>query len=165
MNADHLASERVTQDVLLLCGEPDTFQAPFLTRAQAKALAAARSVTVRIFTQAEHADQDCQMGNLDLACPCLPRGLQQSQPKPTGSLSRLCCRGATSPVSRTGCPGHPDSGSQPGHPSLLMPSRTWHKPTHGLGRHGRSATPAARPRARAGGDDGILGVIHPHCPI
>jgi pimeloyl-ACP methyl ester carboxylesterase len=68
MNADHLDSGRVTQDVLLLCGENDAFQPPVLTRAQEEALTGVRSVRVRTFTAAEHADQHCQMGNLDLAC-------------------------------------------------------------------------------------------------
>jgi Phosphatidylglycerol lysyltransferase, C-terminal len=36
---------------LLVCGEHDSFQPPSPTRAQAKALTAARSVTVRMFTQ------------------------------------------------------------------------------------------------------------------
>lgn len=76
MNADHLGSGRVTQDVLLLAGEHDSFQPPSLTRAQATALTAARSVTVRVFTEAEHADQHCQMGNLDLACGVLVDWLQ-----------------------------------------------------------------------------------------
>ena len=76
MNANHLGSERVTQDVLLLCGEHDTFQPPSLTRTQAAALTAANSVSVRMFTQAEHADQHCQMGNLDLACRVLTHWLQ-----------------------------------------------------------------------------------------
>lgn len=68
MNATHLGSERVTQDVLLLSGEHDRFQPPVLTRTQDGALTNARSVTVRTFTKAEHADQHSQMGNLDLAC-------------------------------------------------------------------------------------------------
>lgn len=68
MNAEHLGSDRVTQDVLLCCGEHDTFQPPILTRRQAEALTSARSVQVRTFTTAEHADRHCQMGNLDLAC-------------------------------------------------------------------------------------------------
>jgi pimeloyl-ACP methyl ester carboxylesterase len=76
MNATHLASERVTQDVLLLCGEHDAFQPPILTRAQAAALTAARSVTLRMFTKAEQADQHCQMGNLDLACRVLTEWLR-----------------------------------------------------------------------------------------
>ena len=82
MNAEHLGSERVTQDVLILCGEHDRFQPPVLTRAQAQALTAARSVTVRTFTRAEHADQHCQMGNLDLACRVVTEWLQTSKPRP-----------------------------------------------------------------------------------
>ena len=76
MNAGRLGSERVTQDVLLLCGEHDAFQPPSLTSAQAQALTAAYSVTLRMFTAAEHADQHCQMGNLDLACRVLTEWLQ-----------------------------------------------------------------------------------------
>lgn len=68
MNAAHLGSDRVTQDVLLCCGEHDAFQPPVLARRQAAALSAARSLSVRLFTAAEGADQHCQMGNLDLAC-------------------------------------------------------------------------------------------------
>ncbi|MBB5750319.1 alpha/beta fold hydrolase [Micrococcus sp. TA1] len=76
MNARHLGSERVRQDVLLMCGEHDAFQPPALARAQALALTAARSLTVRTFTAAEHADQHCQMGNLDLACRVLTTWLR-----------------------------------------------------------------------------------------
>ncbi|MGD8202292.1 alpha/beta hydrolase family protein [Ornithinimicrobium sp. W1679] len=76
MNAEHLGSDRVTQDVLLMCGEHDSFQPPSLTTAQAQALTSARSVTVRMFTEAEHADQHCQMGNLDLACDVLTAWLR-----------------------------------------------------------------------------------------
>jgi pimeloyl-ACP methyl ester carboxylesterase len=68
MNAEHVGSERVTQRVLLLSGEHDAFQPPMLARAQAAALVNAREVVLRAFTAAEHADQHCQMGNLDLAC-------------------------------------------------------------------------------------------------
>jgi hypothetical protein len=69
----------VSQDVLLLCGEHDSFQPPALTAAQAQALTAARSVTVRMFTAGEDADQHCQMGNLDLACRVLTGWLQHPQ--------------------------------------------------------------------------------------
>lgn len=68
MNTEHLSSDRVTQDVLLLTGENDTFQPPILAHKQAGALVNARSVDIRMFTEAEHADSHCQMGNLDLAC-------------------------------------------------------------------------------------------------
>ncbi|MFI7493322.1 alpha/beta hydrolase family protein [Kocuria sp. M4R2S49] len=76
MNAGHLDSGRVRQDVLLMCGEHDAFQPPSLTRAQAQALTAARNVTTRMFTQAEQADQHCQMGNLELACQVLTTWLR-----------------------------------------------------------------------------------------
>lgn len=81
MNPDHLASARVTQDVLVLVGEHDAFQPPMLARAQVTALTSARSVTVRTFTAAEHADQHCQMGNLDLACRVVTGWL--ADPRPT----------------------------------------------------------------------------------
>jgi pimeloyl-ACP methyl ester carboxylesterase len=80
MNPDHLDSDRVTQDVLLLSGEHDAFQPPAYTRAQAEALTAARSVTVRTFSAAEHADQHCQMGNLSLACDVLTEWMTRDRP-------------------------------------------------------------------------------------
>lgn len=66
------------RDVLLMCGEHDSFQPPALTRAQARALTGARSVAVRTFTKAEHADRHCQMGNLDLACNVLTGWLRDA---------------------------------------------------------------------------------------
>ncbi|MFE7630379.1 alpha/beta hydrolase family protein [Kocuria sp. NPDC057446] len=92
MNAGHLDSGRVRQDVLLMCGEHDAFQPPALARAQARALTGARSVTTRMFTRAEQADQHCQMGNLELACQVLTTWLSSagvsvddSGPWPTAS--------------------------------------------------------------------------------
>jgi hypothetical protein len=82
MNAGHLGSERVTQRVLLCCGEHDRFQPPALTRRQAAALTSARSVQTRIFTAAEHADSHCQMGNLDLACRVVTTWLRDGSVQP-----------------------------------------------------------------------------------
>ncbi|MCB0705489.1 MAG: alpha/beta fold hydrolase [Saprospiraceae bacterium] len=67
MNKTHLHSELITQDVLLMTGEHDAFQPPKLLYKQQEALVNAQSVTTRIFTKEEHADQHCQMGNVDLA--------------------------------------------------------------------------------------------------
>jgi pimeloyl-ACP methyl ester carboxylesterase len=67
MNKHHINSAKVTQDVLLVGGENDTFQPPKLLYKQRDALTNARSVTTRVFTKAEHADMHCQMGNLNLA--------------------------------------------------------------------------------------------------
>jgi pimeloyl-ACP methyl ester carboxylesterase len=77
MNPIHLGSERVTQRVLLLSGEHDAFQPLKLTRAQADALVNAKEVAVRVFTAAEHADQHCQMGNLELACGVVTEWLRR----------------------------------------------------------------------------------------
>jgi pimeloyl-ACP methyl ester carboxylesterase len=85
MNAEHLGSWRVTQEVLLMSGAGDVFQPPSLTRAQTKALTAARSVVVRTFTKGEHADQHCQIGNLALACDVLTDWLRcRAHASPTG---------------------------------------------------------------------------------
>jgi pimeloyl-ACP methyl ester carboxylesterase len=82
MNAEHLGSGRVTQDVLLCCGAHDAFQPAVLTRHQAEALTSARSVQVRTFTADEHADTHCQMGNLDLACRVVTTWLRDGSVPP-----------------------------------------------------------------------------------
>jgi pimeloyl-ACP methyl ester carboxylesterase len=84
MNAEHLGSDRIKQDVLLCCGEHDAFQPAILTRCQAKALTSARSVQVRMFTAAEHADTHCQMGNLELACSVVATWLREGRIPPVG---------------------------------------------------------------------------------
>jgi pimeloyl-ACP methyl ester carboxylesterase len=66
MNAAHVGSERVRAPALLMIGAKDRFQPPVLGRLQAAALTGA-PVTVRVFTEAEHAAGHCQMGNLPLA--------------------------------------------------------------------------------------------------
>ncbi len=67
MNKEHLNSARVTQDVLLIGGENDTFQPVKLLYKQRDALVNASSVTTRVFTEAENADNHVQLGNLNLA--------------------------------------------------------------------------------------------------
>lgn len=67
MNKDHLNSQLIDQDVLLFTGENDAFQPPVLLKKQTDALVNARSVTTRIFRKSEHADQHCQIGNVELA--------------------------------------------------------------------------------------------------
>ena len=80
MNKEHLHSELVDQDVLLLGGEHDAFQPIKLVHKQEKALTNARSVATRIFTQAEHADQHCQMGNLGLALSVMMAWVGEFEP-------------------------------------------------------------------------------------
>jgi len=63
----HDASPLVTQDVLLMAGTKD-HGIPFHQLAdQLLTLTAARSVTARAFTEAEQAQNHCQIGNQGLA--------------------------------------------------------------------------------------------------
>lgn len=66
MNKEHISSHLLNQDVLLVTGENDAFQPPILLQKQKEALVNAKSVTTRIFTKKEQADQHCQIGNLNI---------------------------------------------------------------------------------------------------
>lgn len=67
MNDRNIHSELVKQDVLILFGRQDHF-IPFKMYAmQLKALSNARSVTGRVFTKQENAQNHCQIGNIGLA--------------------------------------------------------------------------------------------------
>jgi pimeloyl-ACP methyl ester carboxylesterase len=79
MNKTHLHSELISQDVLLLGGEHDAFQPLKLLYKQEKALTHARSISTRIFTKAENADQHCQIGNIGLALEVIKDWLEQFQ--------------------------------------------------------------------------------------
>ena len=57
----------VTQDVLVLTGEEDHFIPLKMHDKQVKALTNAKSVTGRIFTREEQAQNHCQIGNTGLA--------------------------------------------------------------------------------------------------
>ena len=59
-------SQNINQDVLLLAGENDHFVPPEFLKKQEEALVNARSVSSRMFTETEGADQHCQVGNSDL---------------------------------------------------------------------------------------------------
>ncbi|WFR71772.1 alpha/beta hydrolase [Prescottella defluvii] len=56
-------SGRVTADVLLIAGAADHYVPLHQLHRQAGNLTAARSVTTRVFTAAEHASNHCQVGN------------------------------------------------------------------------------------------------------
>jgi pimeloyl-ACP methyl ester carboxylesterase len=67
MNEENLHSEAVAQDVLILTGREDHFIPFKMHDMQVRALTAARSVTARVFTREEHAQNHCQTGNVGLA--------------------------------------------------------------------------------------------------
>lgn len=67
LNAENLHSDLVKQDVLILTGREDHFIPFKMHDMQVKALTGARSVTARVFTREEHAQNHCQIGNIGLA--------------------------------------------------------------------------------------------------
>jgi pimeloyl-ACP methyl ester carboxylesterase len=67
LNAKNLHSELVKQDVLILTGRDDHFIPFKMHNMQIKALTNAKSVTARVFTKEEQAQNHCQIGNIGLA--------------------------------------------------------------------------------------------------
>ena len=60
-------SARIKQDVLLMAGSEDHFVPLRQFHRQIEALASARSITARLFTRSESAQNHCQVGNYGLA--------------------------------------------------------------------------------------------------
>jgi pimeloyl-ACP methyl ester carboxylesterase len=81
MNAANLHSELVTQDVLILTGREDHFIPFKMHDMQVKALTDAASVTGRVFTREEHAQNHCQIGNLGLALKEMAAWLERQDKK------------------------------------------------------------------------------------
>jgi len=67
LNEQNIHSELVKQDVLILSGEKDHLIPNKMHDMQLKALVNAKSVTGRIFTEKEQAQNHCQTGNIKLA--------------------------------------------------------------------------------------------------
>ena len=79
MNKEHIHSELVDQDVLLLAGERDLFQPTILYYKQLKALKNSKSVTGRIFTRADKAENHCGIGNIRLPLEVMVEWLEQKR--------------------------------------------------------------------------------------
>jgi hypothetical protein len=67
LNERNLHSELVKQDVLILTGREDHFIPFKMHDMQVRALTNARSVTGKVFTREEQAQNHCQIGNVGLA--------------------------------------------------------------------------------------------------
>ncbi len=90
MDREFLGSHLVTQDVLILTGRHDHFVPHKMHRRQVKALTAANSVTARVFTAREHADQHCQIGNIGLALETMVDWIEATRtesPDPSSSAA------------------------------------------------------------------------------
>ena len=70
-------SSRVSQDVLLLAGREDHLVPIHQFTDQIASLTGARSVTARLFTRAESAQNHVQVGNLGLAFRVMQSWLEQ----------------------------------------------------------------------------------------
>lgn len=79
MNKEHICSHLIDQDVLLVTGAHDAFQPPILLLKQKEALINAKSVTTRIFTKEEQADQHCQIGNLNIVLETMLDWIEKTQ--------------------------------------------------------------------------------------
>lgn len=67
LNSNHLHSDLVKQYVLILTGKDDHFVPFKMHDMQVKALTNAKSVTARVFTEKNQAQNHCQIGNIGLA--------------------------------------------------------------------------------------------------
>jgi len=77
MNEQNMHPELVRQDVLILAGREDHFIPFRMFNKQIRALANARSVTGRVFTRKENAQNHCQTGNVGLALDVVIRWLNE----------------------------------------------------------------------------------------
>ena len=77
LNERNLHSELVKQDVLILTGKEDHFIPLKMHDMQMKALTNARSVTGRVFTREEQAQNHCQIGNVGLALDVMVKWIEE----------------------------------------------------------------------------------------
>ena len=80
-NVSHL----VSQDVLLCAGSEDHYVPINQLYLQLRLLTNAKSVTVRLFTYKEHAQNHCQIGNLGLSLTTITNWIEQQQTKEQNS--------------------------------------------------------------------------------
>jgi pimeloyl-ACP methyl ester carboxylesterase len=81
-------SRLVTQDVLLMAGSKDHYIPLHMLPDQVMTLTAARSITARVFTEAESAQNHCQIGNTGLALKVIFDWLDQTGGRTSESVDR-----------------------------------------------------------------------------
>ena len=77
LNEENLHSELVKQDVLICTGREDHFVPFTMHKKQVDALTNAGSITERIFTREDQAQNHCQVGNIGLALDVMLRWLEE----------------------------------------------------------------------------------------
>ncbi|MFQ5595234.1 MAG: hypothetical protein ACE5HA_13895 [Anaerolineae bacterium] len=78
LNEGNLHSDLVKQDVLILASRNDHFIPFRLHEEQLRRLTHAKSVTDRVFTKEDHADNHCQIGNIGLALKVMREWLDET---------------------------------------------------------------------------------------
>jgi pimeloyl-ACP methyl ester carboxylesterase len=73
----NMHADQIKQDVLFFSGKEDHFIPIRLHKRQVTALVNAKSVTDRIFTKEEHAQNHCQIGNIELALAAMVEWIKE----------------------------------------------------------------------------------------
>ena len=79
LSRENMHSENIKQDVLILSGKNDHFIPIKMHDRQVKALVNAKSVTGRIFTKEDHAQNHCQIGNIGLLLDVIVKWLKEKK--------------------------------------------------------------------------------------
>ncbi len=77
MNEENIHSELVRQDVLILSGKEDHLIPLKMHEEQLSALTSAKSVSSRVFTRGEEAQNHCQIGNIGLALEVMAEWIEE----------------------------------------------------------------------------------------
>ncbi|MFH0990929.1 MAG: alpha/beta fold hydrolase [bacterium] len=100
MNEQNIHSELVKQDILILTGREDHLIPFKMHKKQIDALVNAKSVTGRVFTREEHAQNHCQTGNIGLALDVIVNWIDEKLRCQGGN----CCVGSTKSIERQSLP-------------------------------------------------------------
>ena len=90
MNEKNLHSDMVMQDVLILTGRDDHFIPFKMHSMQVRALTHAKSITARVFTEKEHAQNHCQIGNIGLALDVMIKWIETTSRTHCPKASAVC---------------------------------------------------------------------------
>ena len=77
LSRENMHADKIKQDILLFSGRNDHFIPMKMHDRQVKALVNAKSVTDRIFTKEEHAQNHCQIGNIGLALDIMVKWIDE----------------------------------------------------------------------------------------
>ncbi|MCP4415029.1 MAG: hypothetical protein GY805_00305 [Chloroflexi bacterium] len=77
LSRESMHADQIKQDVLLFSGKDDHFIPVRLHPRQVKALVGAKSVTDKVFTREDQAQNHCQVGNIGLALDTMVQWIEE----------------------------------------------------------------------------------------